>query len=105
MSYSVIIQARTGSQRFPSKILHKIDHRTVIEYLIDNISQKFLKKKIIIATTTNKKDDELVKLIKKIKIKYYRGPEKNVLRRYVNWTKFNRLLKNLILDVYKDYSW
>ena len=45
MSYSVIIQARTGSQRFPSKILHKIDHRTVIEYLIDNISQKFLKKK------------------------------------------------------------
>ena len=55
MEYSIIIQARTGSTRYPSKILKKIDHRTVIEYLIDNIGKKFNKKNIIIATTLNKK--------------------------------------------------
>ena len=95
MSYSIIIQARTGSKRFPSKILHKIDHRTVIEYLIDNIAQKFKKKNIIIATTKNKKDNKLVKLVKKLKINYFRGSEKNVLNRYINCgEKFN--VKNII---------
>ena len=95
MSYSIIIQARTGSKRFPSKILHKIDHRTVIEYLIDNIAQRFKKENIIIATTKNKKDNKLVKLVKKLKINYFRGSEENVLNRYINCgKKFN--VKNII---------
>jgi len=95
MSYSIIIQARTGSKRFPSKILYKIDHRTVIEYLIDNIAQKFKKKNIIIATTKNKRDNKLVKLVKKLKINYFRGSEENVLNRYINCgKKFN--VKNVI---------
>ena len=64
MLYSIIIQARTGSKRFPSKILKKIDHRTVIEYLIDSIAKKFPKKDIIIATTSNNNDDKLVKIVK-----------------------------------------
>ena len=95
MSYSIIIQARTGSKRFPSKILYKIDHRTVIEYLIDNIAQKFRKKNIIIATTKNKRDNKLVKLVKKLKINCFRGSEENVLNRYINCgKKFN--VKNVI---------
>lgn len=84
MLYSIIIQARTGSKRFPSKILKKIDHRTVIEYLIDSIAKKFPKKDIIIATTSNNNDDKLVKIVKEKKIKFFRGSEKNVLKRYIN---------------------
>lgn len=87
MEYSIIIQARTGSTRYPSKILKKIDHRTVIEYLIDNISKKFNKKNIIIATTLNKKDDKLIKIIKNKKINFYRGSENNVLQRYLQCSK------------------
>ena len=41
MNFSIIIQARTGSSRFPEKILQKIDNRTVIEYLVDSLLKKF----------------------------------------------------------------
>ncbi len=37
MFFGIIIQARTGSKRFPAKVLHKIDHRSVLEHLIDSL--------------------------------------------------------------------
>ena len=53
------------------------------------------KKNIIIATTKNKRDNKLVKLVKKLKINYFRGSEENVLNRYINCgKKFN--VKNVI---------
>tara|TARA_S200000501_G_C20830532_1_gene747007 strand:- start:1049 stop:1804 length:756 start_codon:yes stop_codon:yes gene_type:complete len=95
MQFSIIIQARTGSKRFPSKILHKIDHRSVIEFMIDSILTKFQKKNILIATTTNKKDDRLIKLLKIKQINYFRGSEKNVLHRYIGCCKKFKV-KNVI---------
>ena len=84
MKFAIIIQARTGSTRFPRKILHKIDHRSVLEYLIDNLLKFFLHKEIIIATTNLKKDDIIKKIAQKKGIEFFRGSEKNVLKRYLD---------------------
>ena len=64
-NYLIIIQARTGSKRFPKKIIKKIDGKTIIEILLDRLNKNFKKEKIIIATTKNKKDDILCKIAKK----------------------------------------
>ena len=65
MNFSIIIQARTGSSRFPEKILHKIDNRPVIEYLVDSLLKKFNNKNIVIATTKLYRDNQIIKILKK----------------------------------------
>ena len=94
MNFAIIIQARTGSRRFPKKILARIDRRNVLEFFIDRLLQTFSKNKIIIATTKFKRDNIVCNISKKKKIKFYRGPEKNVLKRFLNCAiKFN--VKNI----------
>ena len=84
MNFPIIIQARTGSKRYPKKILAKIDQRNVLEFLIDRLLKTFSKNKIIIATTKFKRDNIICNISKKKKLKFYRGSENNVLNRYLN---------------------
>ena len=95
MPFNIIIQARCGSKRFPNKILQKIKNETLIEFMIDRISSKFPKKNIIIATTDSKKDDKLISVLKKNKIKFFRGSEANVLQRYYRCCKKFKI-KNIV---------
>jgi spore coat polysaccharide biosynthesis protein SpsF len=95
MKFAVLIQARLGSSRYPQKILKKIDSRSVIEYMIDQILKIFPKNKIIINTTNSKKEILLLNEIKKKKINFFRGSELNVLSRYVNCAKKFKV-KNII---------
>tara|TARA_B110000263_G_C15267562_1_gene491866 strand:- start:580 stop:1338 length:759 start_codon:yes stop_codon:yes gene_type:complete len=95
MNFGIIIQARTGSTRFPGKVLQKIDHRSVLEYLIDSLLKVFQHNEIIIATTILKRDDKIKLIAQMKKIKIFRGSENNVLKRYLECSKkFN--LKNII---------
>jgi len=95
MYFAIIVQARTGSKRFSKKILSKIDGRNILEFLIDRLLQIFSKNKIIIATTKLKRDNIICDISKKKKIKFYRGSENNVLKRYLDCAiKFN--VKNII---------
>ena len=71
MLFGIVIQARTGSSRFPEKILKKIDKRTVIEFLIDNLLTKFKNKNLVIATTNLKRDSIILKILKKKKYKFF----------------------------------
>ena len=87
MNFAIIIQARTGSKRFPKKILAKIDRRSVLEFLIDRLTQIFSKNKIIIATTKFKRDNIICNFSKKKKINFFRGHESNVLKRYLDCAK------------------
>ena len=68
MEFAVLIQARLGSSRYPEKILKKIDHRSIIEYMIDQILKIIPRSEIIINTTNSKRDDLLVKKIKQKEI-------------------------------------
>ena len=90
-NYLIIIQARTGSKRFPKKIIKKIDGKTIIEILLDRLNKNFKKEKIIIATTKSKKDDILCNIAKKKGIKYFRGSENNVMSRFIQIGKIYEL--------------
>ena len=71
MEFAVLIQARLGSSRYPKKILKKIDHRSVIEYMIDQILKIIPQNSIIVNTTNSIKDNLLIKTIKKKKITFF----------------------------------
>lgn len=77
-----IVQARYLASRLPGKVLKKINNKTILEILINRLSKSKKISKIVIACSSNKMDTEIIKIAKKIKIDYFIGSEKNVLKRY-----------------------
>ena len=88
MKIVAIIQTRTGSKRFPKKVLKTILDKSIIEWVLARTKKAKNVKKIILATTKHKRDDILEKIAKKNKVQVYRGDEKNVLKRYFDAAKF-----------------
>jgi spore coat polysaccharide biosynthesis protein SpsF len=78
----LIIQARTGSTRFPKKVLSKINGTSLIEHIIYRVKKVKQIDKIILATTRKKEDNILCKLAKKNKIYCFRGSENDLVDRY-----------------------
>lgn len=97
---TVIIQARMGSTRLPGKVLMDIGGKTVLNHVVERISQCKNIDDIIIATTTLSKDDLIVKEAEKIGCKYYRGSEDNVLNRYYEAATYNR--SDVIIRITSD---
>lgn len=87
IKYTVIIQARLGSTRFPNKMIKKIGNQTIIEILLKRLKQSRLINNIILATTKKKNDDKLDHLARKNKIQVFRGSEENVLERFYKASK------------------
>lgn len=79
-----IIQARMASTRLPGKVMLKVLDKTMLEHMIERISQSKKLDQIIVATTENKLDDIIENVCKKMKIQCYRGSEDDVLLRYKN---------------------
>jgi spore coat polysaccharide biosynthesis protein SpsF len=79
-----IIQARTGSLRFPNKVIKKFyKGESLLEILIKKL-RNFNNIPIIIATTKNSDDDIIIKTAMNQGVKYYRGSENNVLKRFID---------------------
>ena len=87
IKYTVIIQARLGSTRFPNKMIKKIGNQAIIEILIKRLKQSKFINNIILATTEKKHDDKLDLLARKNKIRVFRGSEDNVLERFYKASK------------------
>ena len=87
MKSVIIVQARTGSSRFPNKVMREINGIPIIELLLKRLTRSKKTQKIVVATTKEKKDDLLFKFIKKIGFDCYRGSEKDVLKRYFEAAK------------------
>ena len=78
-----IIQARTGSTRFPKKILNQIDEDcTVLEFLIEQLKISKKIDKIVIATTNLEEDNIIAEYCKKSKIDFFQGDVNDLLDRY-----------------------
>ena len=77
-----IIQARVNSKRLPGKVLKKINKFTLLEQVINQVNEVFVKKNIIVATSRNKRDLAICKICKQIGVKYFRGDLRNVSKRY-----------------------
>lgn len=81
-SKSILIQARLGSKRLKKKIFLKINSKTILDYMISQLKKIENEFPIIIITTHKKIDDEIINYCRKNNISYFRGNEKNVLKRY-----------------------
>ena len=100
MKINVLLQARMGSSRLPGKVLLKLANKTVLEHDIERIKKSKVINDIIVCTTTNSIDEPIVDICNKIKVKYYRGDEHNVLDRYY---KASILYKsNIIVRITSD---
>jgi len=93
---AIIIQARTGSTRFPNKtIMPFFEEKSILEIIIEKLQHYFNDIDIILATTTNVNDISIINIAEKKKIKYFRGDENNVLKRFIESAElFNK--KNII---------
>ncbi len=83
MKFVTIIQARTGSQRQPGKVLANVGGWTVLEWVLHrlNLCQTDIGQ-IVVATTTEPADDPIVALCHRLRVECFRGSEHDVLDRY-----------------------
>ena len=86
-----IVQARMGSTRLPGKVLMKISGRPVLTHIIERLKRAKLLKQIIIATTDQPIDRPIVKIVKRMPVKIFRGSQDDVLDRYYQAAKIYKL--------------
>lgn len=81
MKIAAIVQARMSSQRFPGKILYKVNGKPLISFLLDRI-RCCSALDIIIATSVDASDNFVLQYCKSNNVICYRGPLDNVYRRF-----------------------
>lgn len=101
----IIIQARTGSKRFPNKVLTPFwKSHSILEIITNNL--RAINQKIVIATSTATGDDLIESFAREKGIDVYRGNENDVLQRFIETAKyfhFNNIIRvcadNPFLDI------
>jgi len=85
MKFYGLITVRTGSTRLKKKCLLNFGRINIIEHII----LRSFKSNIIpiVCTTKNKNDDIIVKIAKKLKVRYFRGSKKNKIKRWYDCVK------------------
>ena len=101
-----LVTVRTASTRLPNKCLQKIiDDITAIQVVIRRT--KRIGCNVILATSISSSDDPLIKIAASEGIKYFRGSEKNKIKRWADcFSEYN--INNAILvdgdDLTFDYN-
>lgn len=81
----IIIQARTGSTRLPSKMtLPFYKGFTVLDLILKRFKNTTNVPEIVVATTNNKNDDAIVEICENNAVNVFRGSETNVLQRFID---------------------
>ena len=88
MNKVAIIQARMGSERLPGKVLKKIGNDTVLGHVINRVKKIKNIDNIVVATTKLKTDNKIEEYCTKSNVKFFRGDNKNVLKRYYDTAKY-----------------
>lgn len=82
MKIIAVTQARTGSTRFPGKILTEISGQSLLELHLQRILQSRKIDELVLATTTNVEDLAVVNIGRQINVTTYCGSETDVLDRF-----------------------
>jgi spore coat polysaccharide biosynthesis protein SpsF len=82
MLINIIIQARTSSKRYRSKVLINLFNDNIIIYLAEKLKKIKYINKIIVATSVENSDNKLSEVLKKKNIEVFRGSLNNVYSRY-----------------------
>lgn len=78
---AIVLQARMGSSRLPGKVLAPIAGRSVLAHCVERLRRSGLP--VIVATTQRGDDDRLVSEAWRLDVPVVRGPEHDVLSRYL----------------------
>lgn len=90
MKFLVIIQARCGSTRLPSKVLKKIEGKSALEQMLNRVSRSEKIDEIMVATTINLEDLPIVNLVSGLGYRIFSGSSEDVLDRYYQAAKLIR---------------
>ncbi len=82
MRVIAITQARTGSTRFPGKVLEKVNGVSLLELHLQRIRKSRKVNELILATTNKPEDDILGEIGRRVKVEVFRGSENDVLDRF-----------------------
>lgn len=77
-----LIQARTGSVRFPGKMLADLGGRPLLKWVLHRVTRSARVDETILATSTLPRDDALAELAKQCGVRVFRGDESDVLGRF-----------------------
>lgn len=77
-----IIQARTGSSRFPGKVLELLGDRPVLSHVIHRVVRAGLVDDVVVATTDLQADESIQHLCHSEGVECFLGPAEDVLTRY-----------------------
>jgi spore coat polysaccharide biosynthesis protein SpsF len=76
------VQARMSSQRFPGKVLSPFKGKPIIRHVIDAIQGSLPGVPVVVVTSDQESDDPIVNYLESTGGKVFRGPLKNVFRRF-----------------------
>lgn len=97
---SCIVQARFNSKRFPGKVMLPVVNKPLLQHQLERLKKSNEINDLILATTIKKDDNQLCKVANLLKVKVFRGDEKNVLKRYYDCAKNNK--SSIIVRVTAD---
>ena len=100
MNVDIFIPARLDSIRLPKKHLEKINDMPLIEHLVNRLKKAKKFRKIVVCTTNKSSDDQLVDFLKEKKILYFRGDEKDIIKRFSDAAK--KFDTEVIIDIEGD---
>lgn len=81
MTTGVVIQARTGSSRYPGKMLHRFGVKTALDVVLTRCG-KVRADRYIVATSEDRSDDELAEIALRNGWSVVRGSANDVLARF-----------------------
>ncbi len=82
-----ILQARMSSTRLPGKVLHLIDGKPMLDYMLERVQAAQQIDKLVVATSNDDSDDPIMTLCQSLDIDCYRGDLHDVLDRYYQVAK------------------
>jgi len=100
MNCDIFIPARLQSTRLPEKHLQEINSKPLIKYLIQRLQTCKQIRHIIVCTTNSTSDDKLVQFLQQENLMYFRGDEKDIIKRLFDTANFYKT--DIIIDVEGD---
>lgn len=100
MNVDIFILARSASHRLPEKHLRKINGKPIIEELVNRMKKSKYIRKVIVCTTDLPSDNKLVNFLIEKNIEYFRGNDKDILKRLLDAAKHYNT--DVIIDVSGD---
>ena len=87
MKYIVMIQARCGSSRLPSKVLKDLSGKPELQWVVERVQRSKRIDEVMVLTSIKKNNLPLIRLCTEMGIHTFIGSEEDVLDRYYQAAK------------------